>query len=265
MYSIIGVLVEMAQEAGVTFHFREEIKSINTHQGRVSGFTSDRASYDFDYVISDADVYSIPKLLGKPSAHGPQHDAQLSSSALIFYWGMKIQTDKLKLHNILFSKDYKHEFDCLFDKNTLSDDPTVYIFISSKEVPTDAPPGHENWFVMINAPRNNGQDWDELTTAVRKNIIDKIHDMLEIDVEKHLLFEHCATPETIEKNTGSYRGALYGLNSNSVGSAFRRHPNYLRNMKGLYFVGGSVHPGGGIPLCLASAKIVSDHFTDLKK
>ncbi len=265
MYSIAEVLVRMAQDAGVSFHFSEEIKSITNYQGRVTGIQSDKGSYDFDFVISDADVNSIPMLLGKPSEKGPEHDTQLSSSALIFYWGMKIDTNSLKLHNILFSKDYKHEFNCLFDQHTLTDDPTVYIFISSKEVPDDAPPGHENWFVMINAPRNKGQDWDELTTVARKNIINKIQEMLGIDVEKHLLFEHHATPETIEMTTGSYQGALYGLNSNSVDSAFRRHPNYLRSMKGLYFVGGSVHPGGGIPLCLASAKIVSDQFSDLNE
>lgn len=62
----------------------------------------------------------------------------------------------------------------------------------------------------------------------------------------------------IETKTGSYSGSLYGTSSNSRMAAFLRHPNFSRNLKGLYFVGGSVHPGGGIPLCLRSAKIAAD-------
>ena len=71
------------------------------------------------------------------------------------------------------------------------------------------------------------------------------------------------TPQTIERKTQSYKGALYGTSSNSKLSAFLRHPNFSKDLNNLYFCGGSVHPGGGIPLCLLSAKIVSDQFKDL--
>jgi phytoene dehydrogenase-like protein len=66
------------------------------------------------------------------------------------------------------------------------------------------------------------------------------------------------SPETIESKTASYMGSLYGTSSNSKMAAFMRHPNFSNQIKGLYFVGGSVHPGGGIPLCLNSAKIMAD-------
>jgi phytoene dehydrogenase-like protein len=128
----------------------------------------------------------------------------------------------------------------------------------------DAPKGHENWFVMINAPENTGQDWHAMTAIAREHILKKIKKIVGTDIEANLVFEEVANPETIERNTGSYHGSLYGLSSNNIWSAFRRHPNYLRSIKGLYFVGGSVHPGGGIPLCLASAKIVDDLFPKLK-
>jgi phytoene dehydrogenase-like protein len=79
-------------------------------------------------------------------------------------------------------------------------------------------------------------------------------------IEPLILKEFVADPRSIEADTFSHRGALYGNSSNSRIAAFSRHPNFIRKYKGLYFVGGSVHPGGGIPLCLASAKIVDQHI-----
>ena len=52
-------------------------------------------------------------------------------------------------------------------------------------------------------------------------------------------------------------GSLYGTSSNSTFAAFLRHANFSRQFKNLYFCGGSVHPGGGIPLCFKSAEIVA--------
>jgi phytoene dehydrogenase-like protein len=80
---------------------------------------------------------------------------------------------------------------------------------------------------------------------------------LGIDLQDLIVYEHVEHPGTIGKRTGSWHGSLYGYSSNSRASAFSRHPNHRNSMKGLYFAGGSVHPGGGIPLCLASAKIAA--------
>ncbi|MEM6866437.1 MAG: phytoene desaturase, partial [Bacteroidota bacterium] len=140
----------------------------------------------------------------------------------------------------------------------LYEDPTVYINITSKEEPNDAPKGCENWFVMINAPGNHGQDWEELKKSSRRNIINKINTSLGVDIEKHIVSEFVLDPVGIESSTSSYKGALYGAASNSKFAAFLRHPNFSSKIRGLFFCGGSVHPGGGIPLCLLSAKIVSD-------
>ncbi len=167
------------------------------------------------------------------------------------------------MHNILFSGNYREEFACLFEKKCIYEDPTVYLFIGSKAVPDDAPEGCENWFVMINTPENIGQDWDKLIADARSRIQEKILRVTGIDVEKFRNFEFIQDPRAIERNTASYRGSLYGNSSNSMFAAFQRHPNFTR-IKGLYFTGGSVHPGGGIPLCLSSAKIVSEMIPSSK-
>lgn len=139
----------------------------------------------------------------------------------------------------------------------MCNDPTVYINITSKDEPSDAPNGCENWFTMVNVPSNTGQDWDEIINRTRQNIIKKLSRLLGEDISNLIAFEDILDPRSIESNTQSYQGALYGASSNNKYAAFLRHPNYKSNIKNLYFCGGSVHPGGGIPLCLLSGKIVS--------
>jgi phytoene dehydrogenase-like protein len=205
------------------------------------------------------DIYPTYKKL-LPNRKHPEKvlKQERSSSALIFYWGIAGTFPELDLHNIFFSDNYKNEFSAIFEDKKISDDPTIYINITSKDVSGDAPEGHENWFVMINAPGNYGQDWDSFKEQARKIIVEKLNRILEIDVESLIKAEHVLDPVGIEENTSSYRGALYGAASNSQFAAFLRHPNFTKTIKNLFFCGGSVHPGGGIPLCLLSAKIVGD-------
>ena len=111
---------------------------------------------------------------------------------------------------------------------------------------------------MINVPNNQGQNWDSMINEARKNIIAKINRTLNTDIEPLIEVEDILEPRTIESRTSSANGALYGNSSNNMYAAFLRHANYSSNIKNLYFCGGSVHPGGGIPLCLLSAKIMTE-------
>ena len=111
---------------------------------------------------------------------------------------------------------------------------------------------------MINSPKDNGQDWDKLKNNLRKNIIRKINKNFNVNIENHIVEEKVFTPKEISINTNSYLGSLYGESSNSIFSPLKRHQNFSRKIKNLYFCGGTVHPGGGIPLCIMSSKIVSD-------
>ncbi len=176
----------------------------------------------------------------------------------IFYWGIKREFAGLDLHNIFFSKNYKAEFEHIFQQKTISPDPTVYVNITSKFSPEDAPEASENWFVMVNVPHNSGQEWPDLVTTTREVVIQKISKALNTDLHAYITCEQVWDPVGIEADTSSFAGALYGSSSNNRLAAFLRHPNFTSKVKGLYFCGGSVHPGGGIPLCLLSAKIVSD-------
>ncbi len=257
MFAITTGLHELAVKLGVEFHFNQPVEKISLERGKVRGVVTARGSVPSDAVVSDIDIHHLYRdLLPEVPFPARHFRKEKSTSALIFYWAMDGEFPQLDLHNILFSADYREEFCTLGRKEEIYHDPTVYLFISSRVVSSDAPPGKENWFVMINVPENLGQEWDLLIAGARKNILQKIGRMVGVDVEPLILKEFILDPRAIESKTSSHRGALYGNSSNSRTAAFSRHPNLVPRFRGLYFVGGSVHPGGGIPLCLASARIV---------
>ncbi|HQH41555.1 MAG TPA: phytoene desaturase family protein [Bacteroidales bacterium] len=258
MYTIIKSLLKLAEESQVSVHTGKRIDEIVLSGKKVSGVRVGNDLYPADVVVSDADVVTTYGLLKNYPIPERYMTAGRSTSALIFYWGIHGNHPDLDLHNVLFSSDYKKEFEYLFRKKSIYEDPTVYIFISKRRVRSDAPEGSENWFVMINTPENVGQDWDTLIRNARRNILTKIERVTGSKVEQEIVTETILDPRKIEEYTSSWRGSLYGMHSNSVFSAFLRHPNWSRKIRGLYFCGGSVHPGGGIPLCLSSAKLVTE-------
>lgn len=258
MRQISAALEALARDVGVTFHFSSAVERIIAGKEGVTGLRVNGKDMLFDVVVNDTDIfYAYPNLMPSKKLPWLYKQQQPSTSAMIFYWGVKATHAQLELHNILFSENYRNEFEEM-ERGRISNDPTVYIFISSKQVLSDAPDGCENWFTMINVPHDTGQNWPKLVEECRTTIQAKIRAMLGIDLKPLIEFEQVLDPPTIARTTSSFGGSLYGISSNGMMAAFSRHPNHRKSIPGLYFVGGSVHPGGGIPLCLASAKIVDD-------
>ena len=252
--SIADALYQKAIHLGVIFQFSTQVSKVEKIGERyiVNGDT------ESDILICNMDVASAAKGPLKNFVSSKRKKYEPSSSALIFYWGIDREFKELDLHNIFFSSDYMKEFENIFHNRKIDNDPTVYIHISSKCKVDDAPVGCENWFVMVNAPYVAGQDWEKMINEARENILIKVSKRLGTDISRHIRLEHKLTPELIQSKTGSYKGALYGSSSNYRMAAFLRQPNFSSEHKGLYFCGGSVHPGGGIPLCLLSGKITTD-------
>jgi diapolycopene oxygenase len=266
MFSITKSLVKLATELGVKFHYNTKVDKILTENNKVTGVEVSGNKHFSNIVVSNMDVVlTYKKLL--PAYKTPEFITrqERSSSALVFYWGIDRSFPELDLHNIFFSNNYKVEFEYLFKHLDIYDDPTIYVNISSKENPADAPKGHENWFVMVNAPHLNGQDWAKIIQRTKENVISKLSSILKTDISQHIKAEYILDPAGIESKTSSYLGSLYGASSNSKFAAFLRHPNFSRKIQGLYFAGGSVHPGGGIPLVLLSAKIVDGLIKPVEK
>lgn len=265
MHAITTALHALAVDLGVAFHFGEKVEEIRTQNGKVTGVRTAKSARTADIVVSNMDVWhTYRQLLPDHSAPEKTLAQERSSSAVIFYWGIGRQFPDLDVHNIFFANDYRAEFDALFRTKTFHPDPTIYINITSKQETTDAPPGMENWFVMVNAPANVGQYTDEAIRQIRTRILTKLSRMLGTDIEPLIRCEQVLDPRTIESRTSSYQGSLYGTSSNNTMAAFLRHRNDSTRLRGLYFCGGSVHPGGGIPLALNSGEIVAHLIGQLK-
>lgn len=259
MVEISQSLYRLGQGLGVSYHFNAEVAEIERTARRVTGVRlSDGSRYSAEQVVCNMDVFlAYDRLLSGAKQPKRTLRQQKSTSAIVFYWGVQRSFPELGLHNIIFSDDYQTEF-AEMEAGRMSDDPTVYINVTSKLEAADAPTACENWFVMVNAPADTGQDWESLKRLTRQRVLDKLAPLGLAPTEKEIVEERILGPTEIERLTGSHQGALYGTSSNNKFAAFLRHPNFSRRIKGLYFLGGSVHPGGGIPLCLLSAKITGE-------
>jgi phytoene dehydrogenase-like protein len=258
MISITKALYKLALKKGVEFVFNSKVDKITHQQGEVKGVKVGDQEFRADLVVSNMDVYYVYRdLLDNQAKSAEVLNRERSSSALIFYWGIKKEFKELHLHNIFFTGNYAEEFRHLFETREMYHDPTIYVNITSKMEQGHCAPGTENWFVMLNAPADIGQNWDQIRQKARASAIEKLSRILGTDISALIETERVLDPKGIESQTLSHMGSLYGTSSNSKWAAFLRHPNFSSSIKGLYFTGGSVHPGGGIPLCLKSAKIVA--------
>ena len=170
---------------------------------------------------------------------------------------MKVKSSNLGLHNIIFSEDYKNEFSQIFDHNLIPSDPTIYINITSKFDKNHAPENCENWFVMVNTPANLNIVTEKNIKKTKDFILSKVKDKVGINLSELIIYEKILTPRSLENKTGSFNGSLYGDNQNSLISIIKRKKNRDNKLKNLYYVGGTVHPGGGMPLALRSGMIAA--------
>ena len=263
IHAIPQALERRARNVGVEFRYNEALTAIATHQRgwhkRVTGIETDQGYYRCHTLISNMDVVHTHTLIGQPEERTivcPDRD--LSTSALVFLWGIDKSFDSLLLHNILFSGDYRQEFRELFDMGMVPQDPTIYINVSSKINSHDAPPGKENWFVMINTPPHRTIQWDAVVDRTRWIVQKKISEVLGCEIGRHIECEEVLTPRHFAEMTNAFQGSLYGRSSNSLRYSFLRPANYSYRYQGLYFCGGTVHPGGGIPLALLSGYIAAN-------
>ena len=260
MHAISQSLTKLAQELGVQFELSSMVEHILVEENKVQGVMVNGTERMFDLVVCNSDIKHayhelLPKQVRRPKKTLAQEP---SSSALIFYWGIGQTFPEMDLHNIIFSEDYKEEFDRICSNGPFWEDPTIYIHISNRLEVDDAPKGKDSWFVMVNVPYDQGQDWEDIVRKVRRKLIERISSVLGKDIASLIETEEILTPTQIQQRTSSVGGALYGTSSNERMAAFLRHSNKSSSVKGLYFCGGSAHPGGGVPLCILSGKIAAE-------
>ncbi|GIV71449.1 NAD(P)/FAD-dependent oxidoreductase [Caldilinea sp.] len=263
VYRIAAALVRLATELGIEIHTSTPVERIEVRNGRaVAAVTADGSRFPADAVIANIDVTTVYEHL-LPRTVGLERRLDLkerepSCSGYVLLLGVEGTHPQLAHHNIFFNRDYRREFVDIFRRGVPPQEPTVYVAITSKSDPDHAPPGCENWFVLVNAPAlGPAFDWERNASAYRTLVLETLAHY-GLDVRRRIRVEHTLTPVDIRRLTGAWRGALYGISSNQAFNAFRRPHNRCPDVQGLYFVGGTTHPGGGVPMVALSGKIVAE-------
>ena len=259
MYRLVEALEQLAIILGVRIHTGLPVEEIVTAQGRVAGVRVNGTLQRADYVLCNADVVTaFNRLLpGQAAERRKLNRLEPSLSGMTFLWGVKKNHPELAHHTIFFSADYRREFDQIFNQLQAPDDPTVYVAITSRADPGDAPAGCENWFVLVNMPYLRPGAAEPDVAGVRRAVLAKLQ-RHGIDPGGAIVCEEVITPRDYETRYGSNGGSIYGISSNSRAMAFRRPANRSRAVRGLFFAGGACHPGGGIPLVLLSGKMAAE-------
>lgn len=264
IYQIASALKKLATEIGVDIRTGQGVKQILVSDAKVTGVLLENESViDTKVVISNIDVAmtyhkllssdDIPqKRIEKMSSYEP------SCSGFVLLLGIEGKNETLAHHNIFFSKDYKAEFEAIFKEGLPANDPTIYIAITSKTDNDHAPENCENWFVLVNAPALNDKvNWEQKKQDYRNLILEKLAQR-GLDVRDKIRSETILTPVDLQEMSGAWRGALYGPSANDRFAVFLRPHNRSKDVQGLYFAGGTTHPGGGVPMVMLSGKVASD-------
>jgi phytoene desaturase len=256
MIKLIHALENRAKYLGVNIHLNRRVERIEHNDESVKGLSVNNTFIPYSNILCNADVVdTFTRLVKKKHKYDK---LEPSLSGLVFLWGIDRSFPQLAHHNIFFSDDYEQEFRQLFNTKTAPLDPTVYVSITCKSDPSHAPEGNENWFVLVNMPYlTKDQDWSRIAVQTKKTILSKL-EKYGLAIKNHIVTEKQISPPDYQTLYGSNKGSIYGISSNTPSMAFRRPANRYKGLKGLYFAGGSAHPGGGIPLTLLSGKMAAE-------
>ncbi len=258
-------VAERAADRGAVLRTSTPVTRVLVEGGRTTGVQlADGQRVPADVVVADADAAALyDRLLPRDApvrrARATLARATPSSSGFVLLLALRGRTPDLAHHTVLFPDDYDAEFDGLFTAPRPLADPTVYV--SAPDDPATRPDeDSESWFVLVNAPRHEpgrGVDWD--VPGLADAYADRVLAVLArrgLDVRDRVRWREVRTPADLARATGSVGGSIYGTSSNGARAAFLRPAN-ASPLPGLYLVGGSAHPGGGLPLVTLSAEIVA--------
>ena len=236
LYELVLAQVRRLEALGGELRLGARVDRIWVHNGRARGVVTAEGAFEADVVVTDVDALAVARLLGRrrrPREH--------SLSGLALLLGLDGRTPALAHHRIDFPADYDAEFDDVFVHRRPVRDPTLYISAPSATVG-----GPETWFVLVNAPAAVA-DW----AAAEERVIDRL------GVRDRIVERTARTPQDLERETGAVGGAIYGAAPHGRLGTLKRPVNRVRGVRGLWLAGGTVHPGGGLPLVALGGRTVA--------
>ncbi|KZE64878.1 phytoene desaturase [Fictibacillus phosphorivorans] len=259
---IAECMAQLAEKLGVRLYSSVKVERIyvKNHYAKAIKL-SNGDDFEVDAVVMNGDLLeAYPKLVEepfRPSMRNKKVESYSPSiSAFVLLAGLNKRLENSLHHQVYFSKDYRKEFETLFN-GIYPDDPTIYISNSSITDPSVSPDG-DNLFILVNAPPIQKEQLEDQVEYERyKNLV---YDRLEsfgLKLRPFIVQERMITPHNIQRKFGAYRGALYGISANERKNTFLRPSNRSKDILNLYFAGGTTHPGGGSPMVIISGRNVA--------
>jgi len=266
MFSIVQKLIKAADSLGVKFHYNKPVKRIITNGKKAESIIlEDSSEVKADIIVANADLpYVYRKLLPDRRKSKKLDNLKYSCSAICYHWGLDKVYPQLGHHSIFLSDGFREGLDKIFIDKSISDTPSFYIHAPTRSDPSAAPANQDTLSFIVGAghvDKMKKQDWDELKKSTHKALIKRLKQLGMNDIEEHIKFEICYTPESWESACNITRGSVFGsVGHNIMQMGYFRPHNQHSKYKNLYFVGGSTHPGNGIPNILLSAKLTSERI-----
>ena len=259
LYRLAEALQDTALGLGVKFRRETSAEEIIVHGQTARGVALAGGERLYaDAVVCNADCLAALTTLVPESARRSWTENRVakiepSTSAFLLLLGVQGAYPQLAHHNSFLAANGEAEFEAIFDKGVPADDPTIGVACQSVSDSSRAPDGCSTLFVMTNPPAlSNSFAWQTEAPRYRERVLEKLERMGLNNLRERILVEQMWTPLDLQSRYGAYRGAIYGLSSNGWRQGFLRPPQVSPDVRGLYFVGGSTHPGGGVPLCALS-------------
>ncbi|MCM8794201.1 MAG: phytoene desaturase family protein [Candidatus Omnitrophica bacterium] len=264
MNRIASALIRLAQELGVKFLLGAQVERLITEGERVIGAQAAGRVVPADLVIANSDfVRSHRELLPSTRTlrriHKNPKRYEPACSGLVIYFGLDRRYDNLWHHDFFFSKDPRKEFEDIYRRKKPTDDPTLCVCAPSRSDPSVAPPGCENVYVLVHTPYlQGGENWPSFYRPYRDLIIEKLERCGLPGFRKAIRVERWMTPVDLEQRYRVDRGAIYGIVSHGLLTGGFKPANRSKDFSNLYFCGGSVNPGPGVPMALMSGQIAAN-------
>lgn len=262
LYNIAVGLGRLMEELGIAVHLNSEVTEVRREAGRVTGIvTADGTSHPADIVVSNMEVIpAYERLLREDESLLRSLEMyEPACSGLVLELGLDCQYPQLAHHNFLYSAHQREHFHTVFRKRELPPDPTIYLVAASRTDPTVAPPGCDCLKILPHIPYID--DARPLTRedylALKERVVDKLERMGLTDLRRHIVFEHCWTPLDIRQQYYSNKGSIYGVVSDRFKNLAFKAPKQSSKYPNLFFVGGSVNPGGGMPMVILCGQNVA--------
>ncbi|MGQ0645847.1 MAG: phytoene desaturase family protein [Elusimicrobiota bacterium] len=257
MNRVAAALETLAEEFRVDMRFGRRVERIVARGSRVEGVEANGEFLPADAVVANADFVRAHREL-LPSG-GDSGKTEPSCSGVVFYFGLNRRYDVLRHHDFFFSRDSRREFDDIYRRKIPAQDPTLCVCAPSRTDPSVAPEGCENVYVLVHTPHLQGaEDWEKLRLPYRDLVVAKLERCGLTDFGKHVTAEHVMTPSDLDSRYLVDRGAIYGRASHGRFTGGFKPANRSSRYENLYFCGGSVNPGPGVPMALMSGQIAAD-------